>query len=1101
MPPKKPKYQKLDALDHMLKRPDMYIGSTKQQYYTDEYIFDSDSELIVKRDSVRYSQGLLRIFVEALSNAIDNVWRSNEADVKCTKIKVDIDKESGLTTIWNDGLSIPIEKDKDTGLYNPTLIFGNLLTSSNYDDDEERLTSGRNGLGIKLTNVFSKEFTVSTFDNTTNKTYTKKWSNNMRDSEKEKINKSRKKDPKNFTQVSWIPDFERFGVKNYGTNMINILFRYVYDAAMITQLPVFLNGKKIHIKNLVEYTKFFKETSDFMHIKHKECEIVLTPSSGSFEHVAFTNGVFNKEGGVHVDSWSESIFRPLMAKFNKPKKPQVNIKDVKKFFRIYINCMLINPEFTSQSKTCLASPTVTTFVQPKNINAIMKWDVTSEIMDIIKGKELLTLKKTEKRKNVFKKIAGFDPANNAGGAKSKDCTLILCEGLSAKTYAVVGIDVGFNKKKGRDWFGIYPLKGKVLNVRNANISSISKNKEITDVVNALGLQYGADYSDDTSFAKLNYGKVMIMTDADNDGIHISSLIINFFHHMFPSLLKRDKSFIVSMQTPIVRIYQKGEDMLFYRQEIFEKYMKQHEKQTQKIKYYKGLGTSSDKEVKETFGKRVIKYITDEKTDYNVDKVFNSKKSDERKQWLEAYDTDYIKFETDDFEEMSISDFINYEHIKFSIDDCGRSIPNIYDGLKESQRKILYSTFMKNLKNSGKSLKVAQLAGFVAEKSNYHHGEVCLFDTITKMAQDFPGSNNIPYFFRDGQFGTRLNGGKDAANARYIFTKLEKLTRILFNQDDDCLLHRVIDDGESVEPVYYMPILPTILINGCSAGIGTGWSCSVPSYNPLDIIENIKFWLNDEYDDKYKELLPWYRGFNGKIKKLSENKYETYGNFKREGKNKVTITELPINMWTDKYKEFLEDLLENKQIKDLKNYSTPTEVKFVITESNDGIKCNKNTLKLKSLIHSSNMVLFSDNNKIIKFKSVKDIIIYFCEKRIDFYKKRKIYQLEIMRNNLKISKNRVKFLEEVIDDKLIIHKRSEEDIYSDMDINGYDKKDDSYDYLLNMNIRSFTLEKIEKLNLDIQELEKNISDLEEKSEKDLWIEDLDNFEKEYKKIYK
>ena len=1100
MPPKKPKYQKLDQLEHVIKRPDMYIGCAKPKYYNDEYIFDEDKGMIVKRESIKYSQGLLRIFVEALSNAIDNVWRSEESDIKCTKIKVNIDKESGLTTIWNDGLSIPIEKDEDTGMYNPTLIFGQLLTSSNYDDTEERLTSGRNGLGVKLTNIFSKEFTVSTYDNTTNNTYTKTWKNNMRDSDKEKIVKSRKKDPKNYTEVKWIPDFEQFGVKNYTSNMISILYRYVYDAAMITKLPIYLNSTKIHIKTLQDYTKYFSDSSDCLNMNTKECEVVLTPSTGAFEHIAFTNGVYNKDGGVHVDTWSEAIFRPLLAKFNKPKKPQINIKDVKKFFRLYINCILVNPEFTSQSKTCLSAPNVKANVIQKNINSIMKWDVASEIQDIIKGKELLTLKKTERKKNVFKKIAGFDPANNAGGAKSKDCTLILCEGLSAKTYAVVGIDVGFNGKSGRDWFGIYPLRGKLLNVRNATISSISKNKEITDVVNALGLQHGTDYSDDTAFKKLNYGKVMIMTDADNDGIHISSLIINLFHHMFPSLLKRKHSFIQSMQTPLVRIFQKGEDMLFYRQEIFEKYMKANEDKQHKIKYYKGLGTSSNSEVRETFGRRVIKYVADDKTDYNVDKVFNNKKADDRKEWLESYDATKIKFETDDFEEMSISDFINCEHIKFSIDDCGRSIPNIYDGLKESQRKILYSTFLKNLKNTGKSLKVAQLAGFVAEKSNYHHGEVCLFDTITKMAQDFPGSNNIPYFDRDGQFGTRLNGGKDAANARYIFTKLDKLTRLLFNPDDDCLLDRVIDDGESVEPLYYMPIIPTILINGCTAGIGTGWSCSVPSYNPIDIIKNIRSWM-DEEDKPRKEPLPWYRGFKGKIKKVDDHKFETYGSFERQGKNKVIVNELPINMWTDKYKEFLEDLLENKEIKDLKNYSTPTEVKFVITESEDGIKCTKNTLKLKSLIHNSNMVLFTDNSKVVKFDSINDIIDYFCKKRIKLYEKRKTYQLEIMKSNLIILTNKVKFLEEVMNDILLIHKRSEDEIYNDMDSHKYYKKDDSYDYLLNMNIRSFTTDKLDKLNQDVDNLKTNISDLESKTAKDLWVLDLDKFESEYKKLYK
>ena len=608
-------------------------------------------------------------------------------------------------------------------------------------------------------------------------------------------------------------------------------------------------------------------------------------------------------------------FKPLTSKFNKPKKPQVNLKEIKQFFRIFINCVVPNPEFSNQSKTKLTAPNVKVNVLTKNINTIFKWSFAEEINDIIKGKELLTLKKTEKKKK-FIKIDGFDPANNAGGKDAKDCTLILCEGLSAKTYAVVGIEVGFNNKKGRDWFGIYPLRGKLLNVRNATVTNIAKNKEITDVVQALGLKYGVDYTKEKNFNILNYGKVMIMTDADYDGIHISSLIMNLFHSLFPSLLERDEAFITSMQTPIVKVFLPRKELAFYNEYNFNEFKRKNVNRSYKIKYYKGLGTSSDKEVRETFGQRVIEYIADENISKTMDKAFHSKKSDLRKTWLEEFNVNNIIIDNEEpgTSLMDFSDYLDTELIKFSIDDCKRSIPNIFDGLKESHRKILYGVFLKNLKPGGKSMKVAQLAGSVAENTNYHHGEQCLFETITKMAQDFPGSNNIPYLFPDGQFGSRLSGGKDAANARYIFTKLTKLTRLIFRPEDDVLLKYIEDDGDKVEPEFYIPILPMILINGCTAGIGTGWSCSVPCYNPLDIIKCIKIWLDNDgniYDKKgnniLPDLIPWYRKHKGEIKKIDKTKFASYGNF-IENKGKCTIDELPVNMWTDKFKNYLDDLV-------------------------------------------------------------------------------------------------------------------------------------------------------------------------------------------------
>ena len=1112
MPPK-PKYVKKDHIEHVLTIADMYIGSIRNRKIQDYVALEVENgEYRIIKDNIDINPGLLRIFVEALSNAIDNVKRSETTSTKCTKIKVNIDKDTGETIIWNDGQVVPIEVN-DEGDYNHTMIFGQLMTSSNYDDEEERLVSGRNGIGIKATNIYSKSFQVRGFDPEVGKIFEQNWANNMRDISKPKITSHKAKN--GFTEIKYIPDFERFGMKSYTDDTINLYRKYVCDAAMLTKISVYFNENLIPVKNLVEYSKLYNEEqiSGVSSIKTDTADVVITPSNGEYEAISFVNGVYTFDGGKHVDSWSESIFRPLVQKFNKPKKPQINITDIKKFFRIFVNVSVVNPEFSSQSKTCLVSPEVPSDIPVKNINAIMKWNFVEQIEDIIRGKEFLALKKTEKKTRGFKKIEGLDHANNAGSKLSKDCVLILTEGLSAKTYAVTGIQEGWNGFKGRDFFGVFGLRGKVLNTRNAIISTIAKNKEITDVIQALGVRYGVDYKDDKNFETLNYGKLMILADADDDGIHIKGLILNFIHSLFPSLLERDQPFVISMQTPIVKVFLKTKSILFYDQQKFKEYSEENSDKKLTVKYYKGLGTSSDTEVLETFGKRVVELLNDKDALVNMNKVFHKSHADDRKVWIGNYNPNAnvgIEIDESPITQVSITDFIDKEMIKFSISDCARSIPNMMDGFKESHRKTLYACFLKKLNYGGQTLKVAQLAGFVAEKTNYHHGEQNLFDTITKMAHDFPGSNNIPLLFRDGQFGSRNSLGKDAANARYIFTKLDILTRLIFRPEDDCLLERVVDDGDIVEPKFYVPIIPMVLVNGVIAGIGTGWSCNVPSYNPLDIIECIKIWLKNrtvfEQSDKENltkisllpELKPWYRGFEGRIEKESDKKYTTYGRIIKEGqgKDKVMVDELPISMSIDKFKEYLEEQLETKNIKSMKNYSTPTKVKFIITENNDGIKCNEENLKLKSYIYTSNMVLFTEKEQLNKFETVDDIIESFCIVRYDYYIKRKEYILKELNKELKTSQNKARFLREVMNDELIIFKRDESDISKEMETKGYDKEEDSFDYLLRLQVRSFTRQKIEELETEIENIKKQIKTIQNTSETQMWINDLDAFTKAY-----
>lgn len=1120
MPPKtqeKKRYVKMDHVSHVLARSDTYVGSVrprKIEEYVTEKIEDS---FRIYRDTITFSPAILRIFVEPLSNAIDNVERSKKTKSPCTKIAVTINQETGETSVWNDGDVVPVEINDEEGVYNHSLIFGQLLTGSNYDDEEERLISGRNGYGAKLCNIFSSLFRVRGFDPNNKKLLVQEWSNNMKDTNGPEVTKSTLS--KGFTEVTWIPDFKQFKMKGYTDDIIKLYTRYVVDAAMLCKIPVYFNNKQIPVIGLLPYSRLYHTpTTDRLAIRTKTCEIVVTPSS-EFQAVSFVNGVYTRLGGRHVDLWTEAIFRPLVNKFNKKDKPQLNIKDVKQFFRLFVVATVANPEFNGQEKEKLESPDVPVTVQTKHINAISKWSVCGQIEDIIRSKEMLMMKKAVQRKKGYVPIAGLDPANNAGTKYSSECILIICEGISAKPYAVSGIEKGVYGKAGRDWFGIYPVRGKLLNVRNASPKSISGNREVTDLIQAIGLRHEEDYTDDKAFKTLRYGKVMIMTDADTDGIHIEGLVMNFFHTFFPTLFERDEPFLVSMKTPIVRVFRpRGkDDLLFYDERRFKVFQ---DKQTKKFdsKYYKGLGSSKTEDVPDTFGIKMVEFVNDENSSNNMMKVFHKNHADERKDWLSKYDPNN-EISLDDVGEthqMGMTDFIDGELIKFSISDCKRSIPSGIDGLKESQRKILYAVKKKKLKYSGKSFKVAQLSGYVAEHTNYHHGEQNMYDTITKMAQEFPGSNNIPLLYGDGQFGSRLEGGKDASNARYIFTKMNMLTHLIFREEDDILFERVVDDGDIVEPKFYVPIIPMILVNGC-IGIGTGWSCNVPCYNPLDLIECIKVWLDNDGDviihnendttvSLMPEITPWYRGFDGTIEASSDNRFITRGVYDDSKPGTLVITELPIGMWTSKFKESVEGLLEDKQIKSMKNYSTVKKVNFVLTKVTDDLE-----LKMHSYLYTSNMVLFNEKEQLKKHETVEEIIDNFCKIRFEYYIRRKKHRLNELEQEARFLGNKVRFILEVMDKTIKIMKVKEEIVVKTLEDHGYDKEvkkvtEDGgeiggYDYLLRMQIRTFTVEKVQQIKNDVASKFKELDALKAKSEKELWLDDLKDFEREYTKFLK
>ncbi|CAD25222.1 DNA TOPOISOMERASE II [Encephalitozoon cuniculi GB-M1] len=1069
-------YQKKTPVEHILLRPDTYIGSVEKEAQ-EMYVWDEENGRMVYK-SIEYVPGLYKIFDEIIVNAADNKIRDPKMDV----IKVSIDPEGNEISVYNNGKGIPVRIHKEENVYVPELIFGNLLTSSNYNDDEKKVTGGRNGYGAKLCNIFSKEFVVETADCEVKKYYRQRYRDNMGVKEDPEISRYTKGD---FTKITFKPDLRRFKMTRLDDDIVALLRKRVYDlAGIVKDVKIFLNEKRIEVKGFKEYVKLYipPGASVVHQVINDRWELALTTSEEQFQQVSFVNGICTTKGGTHVNHVVERIVDPLVEAIQKKEKGlSVRPFQVRSCMFVFINSLIDNPAFDSQTKEnlTLRASAFGSKCEPMGdfVKSIIKnTPIVQKITSFAKAKQSQQLKKTDGAKTSrLSGIPKLEDANFAGTSRSKDCTLILTEGDSAKTLAVAGLSV-----VGRDAYGVFPLRGKLLNVREASHKQIMENAEISSIKKILGLQHNKVYEDVSS---LRYGHVMIMTDQDHDGSHIKGLIINFLDHFYPSLLKIP-GFLQEFITPIIRATKKGQVRDFFTLPEYEEFKKNEDGWN--IKYYKGLGTSTSADAKQYFSNLPVhvKSFTPLAAEDKelIDLAFNKKKADARKTWLLNFAPGTFLDQSQT--QISISDFVNKELILFSMADNIRSIPSLVDGLKPGQRKVIFSCFKRNLRSE---IKVAQLVGYVSEQSAYHHGEQSLCSTIVNLAQDFVGSNNINLLLPIGQFGSRLQGGKDAASPRYIFTSLSPLTRMIFNENDDAILNYLNDDNFSIEPEFYVPIIPMVLVNGAE-GIGTGWSTSIPNFNPVDVVENIRRMIRGEDP---VEMVPYYRNFRGTIEKIGEGKFQVSGIY--EGDMDLEITELPVGTWTLNYKEFLESLVQAGVARDFKEYHTEKTVSFTVKLSKP-----VSNLKLNSTITVNNMVCFDENLRIKKYATPQEILKEFYGVRLRYYLIRKENMLKVMREELEKLENKVRFIKEVSMGELVISRRRKGEVIFDLESRGYARADD-YEYLLSMSILSLTVERIERLSNEHAKRLSEYNQLMGKTPKELWLEDLEVFEKEYLRI--
>jgi DNA topoisomerase II len=1111
-------YKKHTHREHILELPDTYVGSTETHEEV-RWIYDAATSKMAHR-KVAFNPGFYKIFDEIIVNARDALVRSQgpgKQPIKHIEVSVNRTPEGLIVDVENDGDGIPIEMHPEHKVYAPELIFGHLLTSGNYDKTEEKIVGGKNGYGAKLTNIFSKKFTLSTRHPASGQKYTQVWQDHMATAGKPQITKD--KATKGFVKITYEPDLARFPGLDLDAMLTVIHTRTIELAAMASKdVKVSWNGAVIPTNTFEKFINLFIRdgTSHAYERCGERWEIGAVLARNLFSeddspddrHISFVNGINTRKGGKHV----EAVLKVVLGGFTEAaKKKKVDIKpaQLKDSVVFFINSTIVNPSFDSQTKETLTTPATkfgSVFKCDKMPDTLIKIGLLEEAQAILDAKAAKDAKKTDgSKRKTLRGLPKLEDALWAGTAKSNECTLILTEGDSAAASAIAGLAV-----VGRERWGVFPLRGKMLNVKDISQEKFNKNEELTAIKKILGLEQGKVYTATTS---LRYGRVMIMTDQDHDGSHIKGLLMNFFHTFWQSLLA--KGFLCCLATPLLKVTKRGEVKSFYSQGEFEIWREAQAGATGwSVKYYKGLGTSTPQEAREWFKDLFdMKYEWDAGSDDAICLAFAKKRSDDRKEWLKTYDSRRTLAVVKGGK-IPYTRFVHDELIHFSNADNLRSLPHVMDGLKPSQRKILYCCLKRGLRSE---IKVAQLAGYVSEHASYHHGEASLNTTIVGMAQNFVGSNNVNLLIPNGQFGSRLMGGQDAAQPRYIHTQLEPVVDAMFRKEDAAILKHIDDDGLIVEPEYYQPVVPLLVING-AVGIGTGFSTNIPPHNPADVLSLLRDRLSlRRHTLAGLALQPWWYGFNGTVHRTADATWVTKGKATWDDvKHTITITELPVGTWTKDYKVYLDTLCTGDKDKGIKpilesfdDLYNDTEVKFILYFDQDtyfemrtDATAADKMLQLNTTWHTTNMVCFSPEMKIKRYGTVGDMMEDYYQVRLKGYETRKDLELKRLERELIEYDAKARFLLALLEDRMDLRRKSDEAIVEALKaenlpaLDSMEKPDsvDSYEYLLRMRMDRVKASAVEDARKHVEAARQALEVLRATTTENLWIRDLDVFEK-------
>lgn len=1094
---------KLDDIQHALHAADFYIGQSIHTVSPEvtRFVFDEKTQQM-QHQTVHYPHGLLKIFDEALVNAADNRHRGT------TTIKVGVSVLQNAIWVYNDGPNFPIVEtehesrwDPTKKAYQPEVAFFHCKTSSAYKK-KQRVTGGKFGLGAKLIAIFSKWCTIEMCDGKSY--YFQKCEQHMTLVHPPTV---KAKEDKPYLALCFSPDLSLFYPKgqqpaHLPDTMLQLFHTRVLDIAGCCEgvkvfwtlnrtqfiAPKACTFARISIKNFKEYIKLFlpedaKEDCKFAYHTQDRWQVCMIANPWPFPvNVSFVNSINTYMGGEHVKYIQSQVF-----KFCKKKIEGIDARRVHAKIMLFINATIEDPSFSSQCKETLQT-LATNFgsecvLPDKFFHVLSRNGVMEELKSNMEEKQLAKIQKTigAGKKKPVNDIPNFRDARFAGTRNAHKCTVYLVEGISAQALAEVGISV-----LGSDYYGSFPVKGKVINADNC-VKKLAKNDEFNYICRVLGLQPGkpADRS------QLRYGKVVVMTDADPDGSHIRGLIVYMFSKFWPELLNDEKNpgFVDFMITPIVVAKQKSNTEYFYTLQSFHEWFEKLTNKTSwQIKYYKGLATSTQKEGRYYFKNlknHLRRFSSMSKEDQETLTMVFSKKKDastQRRDWLKVYDeSKFIPY--DQLRQVSIQRFLNEDMVHYSWLSVCRAIPAIEDGFTPAARKCLW-TFLK--RNIVKEEKVCVLQSLVDKDTHYHHGTDSLGQTIIRMAQTFVGSQNINLFYPSGQFGTRVDGGDKTVGAtRYIFSRLSKITRFLFHEDDDDILPLLQDEGHTIEPAYTAPILPLLLVNGANQ-VGTGYSCKIPCYRPEDLIARILHRLDPvpSVPSVPTPLVPWYHKFKGQIVATPKG-FESSGVIEHVD-NVYNVTELPIRVWREDYKATLNKMLDAGKIESFHEKHKNNDVCFEIKVAN---KDEKLDFCLKNKFTSNINVFVSDGStrKVQTFSSVEDLFNQWFEFRLPVYEKRRLHVIKLLEAQIPLLQAKTKFIRLVIEQKILLGRKRALIADELQHIHGISAE--YHAKLFQMDINSLTEERVLKIQKDHDDTMKKLDYYRTVTPNELWKTDI------------
>lgn len=1134
------KYQKKEDLrQHIIDIPDTYIGAISNEP-RDTFLCDYDSETQnYYLAEVTFPESIERLFLEGISNSGNNADETRREGKDPGAIWIWADEQNVI--IKNTGNSVPIiENEENPEFLNPEMIFGTLMTSSNYDQNVPRMGCGKNGFGAKLINIFSKKFWVDIKDPINHKEYHGVWRNNMTKHKIGDVTDMERKDKEGYVQVGWRLDFNRFDMECYPQEAIKSFARYAIDFSYTCKVPVYFNDILCDKRKPQDFLSLFlpaeeakkaifyyewepnfspplndkgefntKKIDYSKHIAKVELIIADTPDAGFFH--SYVNGLIT-QGGVHVNAVNEIVTKHIANVINDRATftKKITVKDVKPHISFVLNCRLVDPAYKEQSKINLVKPKIDLSINENHLKKIMKWSCIDAIYTSIYSKLERDIAKTDAKKKKYVDSDKGEDANMAGGKNADKCDFYIVEGNSAGAYLKKRRDlIG-----GKNVIGYAAIRGKPLNVTNAGPEQIYNNKEIAMIKQFLGLCEGLDYTLPENYKTLRYkGKIVFCADADTDGMHIIGMLINYFNERFPSLQKL--GILYYLKIAMIKVKDRHDQIVerFYSYREFKDHAERYtDKKKYNIQYFKGLATSSNPDIHDDISTASLVQINeDTETQETLTHAFDKNYADVRKLWIEEFDDSVPPMIEDDglidivvtknvkkgkkkapVQEIlqiprkiqDITDYIKKNLMLFTMDNLFRAIPSMYDGLKQSQRKILWVALQhwgKGMKN--KQMKVSQFGAKVADKTAYLHGPKSLENAIIKFAQGFVGANNLPFFEAWGQFGCRDDGGvgADVPDGRYPNVKLAKWCKIAFPADLMKLLPGKEEEGEIIEPASLPCIIPMHVING-STGIATGYSNGIVKHNIYDVISWLRARFEIENYDKENlpVLVPFYNGFKGRIvvddktvneavigggdeladitlEEYSEDKEEveeiivnrfkrttgksmkSYGiytfSLDKKEENVIEITELPIGVWLKNYRKWLTTLRENKLLKSFDDLSTSEEPHYILYGFTppDGKKISYETLGLVKAIGMSNITLIDDNAKPYIFNDIHDVMEAYYNNMIKLFDRLRESQLQNYLQQIEFYQKKKLFLELVESGELIIARnRSKNKILEDLE---------------------------------------------------------------------